>query len=287
MSPRTPAAAGLVRRPLRSVLAWAAVAAALLAVGSLARDAAPAAARVEGDVAQGENLYQIHCAACHSPDGRGGFVPLTGAPAPPISGSERVTISYARLTLRTGRMPPAGDPHDNRPRALVLSAEQQDDVLAFLVQRFNIEGDLEDPGLGDPAAGLEHYATNCAQCHGATGAGGVAGGGAWTPAIARHDSLVVADAVRTGPFQMPRFDEGQLSDEQVADIAAFLGSVGVEGGALVGLPELNPVYASGFAGLLTLGVLGIVWLVAGQPFWFRSEPPADDPHAQRMPREGP
>jgi ubiquinol-cytochrome c reductase cytochrome c subunit len=269
-------------RPARALLQWLAVAGVATVVATALAalpDGRDARAQTTGDPQQGSVLYQLHCAACHAPDGRGGLVPGTRDPVPPLIGSDRVTLPYARLTLRTGRMPPAADPTDNRPRSAVLGPQAQDDVLAFMVARFNLQGAVADPGRGDPARGLELYATNCAQCHGASGAGGVAGGGAWTPVITGFDSQTVADAVRVGPFEMPRFAEEQLTDADVADVAAFLHTVGTEHGTVVGLPELNPVFASGFAGALTFVILVMVWVVAGRPFWFRSEPrpdPADD-----------
>jgi ubiquinol-cytochrome c reductase cytochrome c subunit len=37
--------------------------------------------------------------------------------------------------------------------------------------------------------------------------------------------VVIAEAIRVGPFEMPRFSEDQIPDEQAGHIAAFLGEV--------------------------------------------------------------
>lgn len=192
-------------------------------------------------------------------------MPATGEPAPPVND---VSIAYARLVLMTGRMPPGSDPFDSRRRGHMLDPGEQDDVLAFMVERFELEGDVSAPEPGEAAAGLDIYAQNCAQCHGATAEGGVAGAGAYTPRILGYPTQVYADAIRVGPFQMPRFDEEQISGEEVGHLAAFLQEVEAEPGGLLWPGELNPVYASGFAAGLMVVVVVITLLISGRPAMF-------------------
>lgn len=262
------------RWTLRALGGWALVAglagAALLVV--LGRADAQLA-HEDGDVARGEALYARDCVVCHGSDGRGGRTP-DDRPVPPV---DDVSIAYARLTLRTHRMPPGSDPFDNRDRRRRYDEQQQADVLAFLVERFELSGDVETPPVGDPARGLERYALNCAACHGATGDGGVAGGGAWTPRINRYDTEVIADAIRVGPFEMPRFSRDALSDEDVGDIAAFLHEVGEERGTLLFPGELNPVFASAFVAVLALVVVALTLVVSGRPLWLPDEEVGDEP----------
>jgi ubiquinol-cytochrome c reductase cytochrome c subunit len=193
----------------RAIAGWALVGALLgllLLGGGLG---AAAQEDAEGDAAdalrRGATLYSVNCAGCHGGDGRGGET-VDGQPAPPLAGVDRVTVAYMRLVMDTGRMPPAGDPRDNRIRELDLSVTEREDILAWTTDAFGLEGDVEEPPHGDVAEGLRVYAANCASCHGASGAGGVAGGGAWTPRVNDVSPQTLADAVRTGPFQMPRFD---------------------------------------------------------------------------------
>lgn len=81
------------------------------------------------------------------------------------------------------------------------------------------------PGTGDGLArGARLYVkAGCAGCHGLQGRGGTVG-----PRIAGVDPELVADRVRLGPLGMPRFSPSGLTDEQVADIAAFLGSLATD-----------------------------------------------------------
>jgi ubiquinol-cytochrome c reductase cytochrome c subunit len=218
---------------------------------------------------QREELYAIHCGGCHSVDGRGGLT-IGGVVAPPLLPelNDRMTISYGRLVMDTGRMPPVGDPEDNRRRAVTLSESQRLDILRFMQERFGLEGDVPEPQEGDVAEGLRLYAANCAACHGASGAGGVAGGGAWTPRVNDVSAQTLADAIRTGPFQMPRFDEEQITDAEIGDMAAFLHEVEEEGGTLLFPGELNPVFASGFGAGLAAVIIAMLVVIAGKPTMF-------------------
>jgi ubiquinol-cytochrome c reductase cytochrome c subunit len=221
---------------------------------------------------RGETLYSVNCAGCHGGDGRGGET-VGGLPAPPLAGVDRVTVAYMRMVMDTGRMPPAGDPRDNRIRRVALTVQERDDILRWTTETFDLDGDVEEPPHGDVADGLRVYAANCASCHGASGAGGVAGGGAWTPRVNDVSAQTIADAVRTGPFQMPRFDAEQITEEELGSIAAFLEEVQEEGGTLLFPGELNPVFASGFgAGLAAVIVLALM-AVAGRPQMFPNRAP--------------
>lgn len=271
--------------PLRSATpAWAGwllvVALILLGAASLRSDSAGAAngegpgegEAGEGDgeparaqqVARGAEIYQLSCASCHGAAGGGSEI------AP---GLQDVSSTYIDLVLRTNRMPPGDlspDTAGNTKGALDLSAEDRMAVVAFTEEVFALEGDIPDVGEGDPAQGLLVWGTHCASCHGAAGQGGVAGRGAFTPPVAGLDAVTIAEAVRVGPFDMPRFSETVVDEEDIADVAAFMDLVAEEEGTPVGLTETNPVYLAGLAGLLSLVVLvSCLWL-AGRPLHFRS-----------------
>lgn len=260
---------GLARGSLRALAAWALVAAAAataLALG-LGRSADAQLEVADGDPAVGGSLWTRDCVMCHGTDGSGGLTP-GGRPAPAV---DDVSIAYARLVLRTHRMPPGADPFDNRDRPHVYDEQQMADVLAYMVETFELEDDVPTPEVGDPSRGLELYQLNCAACHGPTGDGGTAGALAWTPRLQHYDAQVVADAVRVGPFEMPRFSADVLADEDVGDIVAFLHEVDEEPGTLLFPGELNPVFASGFGAVLAFAVLALVLVVAGKPLWLPDE----------------
>lgn len=284
----------LATGPRRSVTAWAAVVLVAAAVALLWSPRADAQTDepgsdgiVEGDAELGAQLYALNCAQCHAANGLGAEVGNTGRLAPALADNPNVTAAYVDLTMRTGRMPPPESPFDNRPRDVVFSEAERLAIVAYTVEEFGVENDLFDVGVGDPARGQQLWAANCAACHGSTGAGGVAGGGAWTPEIHPLEPVTIGEAVRVGPFQMPAFDSQQISDQGLADIAAFMHAVEEEGGTPLGLVELNPVFASGFVALLAVVMLLSLLWISGKPTWF-PDPEAtsgDDGAAPEGPRE--
>ena len=228
------------------------------------------------DAAAAQETYQVTCATCHGGAAQGGPVPGTGRTAP---GLEDVSAAYVDLVLRTGRMPPPADPFDNRERRIALDDGERERLVAWMVDEFGLEPGIPEPGEGDVAEGFAEYQRNCAQCHGAAGQGGVAGAGAWTPNIAVREPVVVLEAIRVGPFEMPAFSEDQLDDEAADGIAAYLEEVDAEGGTpLLGLVELNPVTASAFVGLFALAAVLSLLFIAGRATWF--------PDVGGVPRDG-
>ena len=274
-------------RRSRPLLGWLAVAGVLAAVG--ASGLVPALAAEEpltsAERMTAETTYANQCATCHGSDGGGRTIPGTDEVAPPLTGNPDVTVPYVDLTIRVGRMPPPeNEPFDNRHREVVIDDAERELLVAYMAEQFDLEGEVPEPPEGDATAGREVYAANCAQCHGSTGAGGVAGAGAWTPDVIGLDAVAIAEAVRVGPFEMPRFGEEQISDQEVGDVAAFLEEVESEQGTPLGLVELNPVYASGFAfAFAVLVLLSAMW-IAGRPTMFPDKPPAEDPPAEGAPR---
>jgi ubiquinol-cytochrome c reductase cytochrome c subunit len=257
-------------RSTRSLLGWSLV----VTVAALAALAAGSAGAVESSLApaerqEAETIFANQCATCHGADGGGGVIPGTDDEAPAFAGNPDLTVAAVDLTLRVGRMPPPeNDPYDNRARNVLYDDATRAALVTYMAEQFDIPGEIPQPPPGDPARGREVYAANCAQCHGSTAAGGVAGEGAWTPALLDVSPVAVAEAIRVGPFEMPRFGEEQISDAETGDVAAFLQFVAEEHGTPLGLVEVNPVYASGFAFLFALIILFSALWIAGRPTHF-------------------
>jgi mono/diheme cytochrome c family protein len=78
-------------------------------------------------------------------------------------------------------------------------------------------------GGGDAAAGKEVFTANCSACHTLADAGA---SGAVGPNLddAAPDQAAVEAKVRTGGGGMPAF-EGQLSDDEIVNVAAYVSSV--------------------------------------------------------------
>jgi alcohol dehydrogenase (cytochrome c) len=90
-------------------------------------------------------------------------------------------------------------------------------------QRTRTGGENSAPtttGAGDPNAGRSVFADNCSVCHGESGTGGNGGPDLTSIPSARQVSAVVRQ-VTNGGGGMPAFG-GQLSAQQIADVAAFV-----------------------------------------------------------------
>lgn len=75
-------------------------------------------------------------------------------------------------------------------------------------------------GSGDTSSGAALYASYCSSCHGSDASGG------YGPALAGiSDSNAVIDMILYGGDGMPGFSSS-LSDQDIADILAYLGSLG-------------------------------------------------------------
>lgn len=212
---------------------------------------AQADAVARGDASRGGELYQRWCAVCHGTDGGGTYA------GPPLRGT---SLAYNDLTMRTGRMPLANPNQGVRGRK--FTDAEREDTLAYLNEALDIGGVVHQPGTGDPAAGQALYVNHCAQCHGATGAGGIAGDGTRVPATRALEPLTIAQATRVGPFQMPVFDETVISDRELDDLVAFVSppTTGVLAFGELGSRVVAVLFALGLGGVL---VWFCVWV--GRP----------------------
>lgn len=236
----------------RPLAAWLLLGCAAAAALQLAGRASAQTAEPAGDTRAGAELYQRWCAVCHGTDGAG------TAAGPPI---DDVPIAFADLAMRTGYMPLTDRTRGVRERE--LTDEERQAVLAYMVERFDLDGAVPAPGPGDRGRGQDLYTTHCAQCHGAAGEGGVSGQQATVPATRGREPLLIAEAVRVGPFQMPPFGREQISDAELDDIVAFLQDQ--PSNSPLGLADLTRVDAFAWGLLLAATMLAVSWWIGKRP----------------------
>ncbi|MCK4176905.1 cytochrome bc1 complex diheme cytochrome c subunit [Aciditerrimonas ferrireducens] len=196
-----------------------------------------------GQVKEGEVLFEANCSTCHGTRAEGSAV------APDLQGLGPATVDF---WVSTGRMP------------LADSSAQATDIAAFVASLAPTAPSYPDgiPYVNTKDAnlqlGMRLFVLNCAACHTITGAGDALADGAYAPSLHRATSTQVAEAIRTGPGNMPVFGPGTLSNRQVADIVAYVTGViqhpDDRGG--LGLGGIGPV-AEGFVALL-FGVGGLM-----------------------------
>ena len=130
----------------------------------------------------------------------------------------------------TGRMPAARQDAQAERKPAVLTPEEIDAVGAFI--QANGGGPELPRGARrrrcvgeDPARGGELFRLNCASCHNFTGRGGALSSGKYAPALDGVTEEQIYAAMLTGPQNMPKFSDRQLSPEEKKDIIAYVKSV--------------------------------------------------------------
>ena len=99
-------------------------------------------------------------------------------------------------------------------------------ILPLVLSLFVVgcAGGNVNSATGDTAVGADIYAANCASCHGGSAQGGSG------PSIAGvSDSNGVIDTILYGTEGMPGFAD-TLSDQDISDLLAYLGSLSGGGG---------------------------------------------------------
>ena len=163
--------------------------------------------------AQAPPLFTSACSACHGEHAEG--VPGKGP------GLKDAGAAAADFYLNTGRMPlshPDVAPQRTKP---ALSARERRQLVDYIASLGGPEIPTVDPARGDVQQGFEAFTDHCAGCHTVTGRGGVAPPGA-APALQQANATQIAEAVRVGPYLMPKFSDRQIDQHTLDSIAAYV-----------------------------------------------------------------
>jgi ubiquinol-cytochrome c reductase cytochrome c subunit len=211
-------------------------------------------------VARGAELYAQTCSDCHGADLRG----LRGR-GPSLRG---VGTAATDFYLSTGRMPLAR-PGIEPPRAdPVFGPRDIQALVAYVAARGGPGGPAipaVDPARGDVREGRRLFTDSCSGCHQIMGRGGAAPG-LVAPALTDVTPRQVGEAIRVGPYLMPRFGARQLDERQVDSISRYVTDVVQDppdrGGWAIG--HLGPVPEGAVAFLLAGSVLLLVTRLIGE-----------------------
>ena len=162
---------------------------------------------------QGEALYNANCLRCHGDAGRG------TSNGPSLRNAGRLAADFY---LRTGYMPIA-EPGEQPDRRRPPFDEQQLDALVGYVASLGNGPAVPTPRPegGDVALGLRLFTDHCAGCHQAVADGGYVTG-ARVPPLGRATPTQIAEAVRIGPYLMPRFSERDITPAQLDSIVRYV-----------------------------------------------------------------
>jgi ubiquinol-cytochrome c reductase cytochrome c subunit len=185
-----------------------------------------------GDVQRGERLYGQLCVMCHGAAGQGISAPGTTIGGGPLREQDQqrgqgpslrgVGALAADFYLRTGYMPlPKIGDQPRRSRVELSDAEIRDLVAYVASLGHGPPIPTPDPERGNLAEGLKLFTDHCAGCHQVVAEGGYVTGGV-PPPLDQATAVQIAQAVRIGPYVMPRFTREQLSDRELDSIIAYV-----------------------------------------------------------------
>jgi ubiquinol-cytochrome c reductase cytochrome c subunit len=164
-------------------------------------------------IAAGRDLFVEDCSFCH------GFA-ATGVPGrgPSVVG---VGARASDFYLSTGRMPlpfPRAYPERTKP---AFTRSQIAALNAYVASLGGPPIPALAPGAGNLSQGERAFALDCAGCHQIVGRGGIVTGSV-APALQEATPTEIAEAVRTGPYLMPRFSAAEITDAELSSIARYV-----------------------------------------------------------------
>lgn len=251
----------------RRVAGLLALAFALMGVGALYSVLVPEpqTAQAQQDPAiirEGEQIFNNTCISCHGKNLEG--VQNRG---PSLVGVGEASVYFQ---TSTGRMPAMAQSAQIPKKPAVLTPAEVDAVAAYV--QANGGGVQLPPERGkelrgdDPARGGELFRFNCASCHNFTGRGGALSSGKTAPSLDGVTEEQIYAAMVSGPQNMPRFSERQLTPAEKKDIIAYVKSVtdgnnNPGGSSIGGLGPQSEGFIAFIVGIVAL--LGVVlWIGA-------------------------
>jgi ubiquinol-cytochrome c reductase cytochrome c subunit len=245
----------------------------LAVAGGLAATLTPAPQVAVADESQsallrtGKQLFDTSCVTCHGANLQG--VPDRG---PSLIGVGEAAVYFQ---VSTGRMP-AMRGEAQAARKPPIFDESQIDALGAYVQANgggptvprDDNGQIAQESLmgSNVARGGDLFRLNCASCHNFTGRGGALSSGKFAPTLDPASESQIYAAMLTGPQNMPKFTDRQLSPEEKKDIIAYIKSVEGDNNNPGGNPigGIGPVSEGVVA--FTVGLAGMIgfalWLGA-------------------------
>jgi ubiquinol-cytochrome c reductase cytochrome c subunit len=227
----------------RARTAGAAVA-GVAALTGLGVAVAPApSASAPSQLQRGAALYKDACSSCH-----GEHLEGVRGRGPKLRG---VGARSADFYLSTGRMP-LDAPGDEPVRTPPSYGRAGRAALVAYIGSFGGPG-VPVPRGGSLAEGRELFSDACAGCHQIAGRGGIVPPQGVAPPLQEASPREIAEAVRIGPYTMPRFARSQFDEREVASLVRYVRST------------RNPPDRGGW-GIGNLGPVPegmVAWLIAG------------------------
>ena len=214
----------------------------------------------------GKQLFDTSCVTCHGANLQG--VPDRG---PSLIGVGEAAIYFQ---VSSGRMPAMRGEAQAARKDPIFDGPQIDALGAYVAANGggpsvlrNPDGSIAMQSLrgDDVGRGGDLFRLNCSSCHNFTGKGGALSSGKFAPDLEPANEQQILTAMLTGPQNMPKFSDRQLSFDAKKDIIAYVKSVTEErspGGS--GLGGFGPAPEG-----MAMWIIGMV-AVIGAALWIGS-----------------
>jgi ubiquinol-cytochrome c reductase cytochrome c subunit len=192
--------------------------------------ALPGIAAAASPVKRGEQLYGRFCVSCHGPGGTGQVGVKAGAgPArdqKTMEGEGPSLVGVGALAadfyLETGYMPLKRTGIQPRRSRLLLGPGEIDALVAYVASLgAGPSVPQPHPERGNLSEGQHLFTERCAGCHQIVAAGGYVTG-AVPPSLDEATPTQIAEAVRIGPYVMPKFSQRAISDAQLDSVIRYV-----------------------------------------------------------------
>jgi ubiquinol-cytochrome c reductase cytochrome c subunit len=171
----------------------------------------------------GKELFDTSCVTCHG-------INLQGVTdrGPSLVGVGEAAVYFQ---VSTGRMPamrgeaqaPQKPPQFDEAQIDALGAYVQANGGGPVVPRTDNGQVASESLIGDDVArGGDLFRLNCASCHNFTGKGGALSSGKYAPELTDAEPAQIYTAMLTGPQNMPKFSDRQLSPDEKRDLVAYV-----------------------------------------------------------------
>ena len=211
------------------------IAAGLFGAGAIATAVTPEpqVATAEQDnaalIAEGKSLYDVACVTCHGQNLQG-----VADRGPSLVG---VGEGATYFQVHSGRMPMMANEAQAKRKKPRYSEQQTLALAAYVgahgggpeivrngdeIAMDSLRGVSGQSTAAEIARGSELFRLNCASCHNFTGRGGALSSGKYAPVLDPANEQEIYQAMLTGPQNMPKFSDRQLTPEEKKDIIAYV-----------------------------------------------------------------
>jgi ubiquinol-cytochrome c reductase cytochrome c subunit len=223
----------------------------------------------QSEIQFGAELYAANCVSCHGIGGQGVNPPTQGKGSGMLNGAgpslRGVGAQAPDFYLSTGRMP-IGHPGEEPMRQRPFFDEAEIRAMTAYVASLAPGPPIPHPHPAGTrlSLGFKLFTEHCAGCHQVVGEGGYVTD-TRVPVLQHASSTQIAEAVRIGPYLMPRFSRKAISDRKLDAIIAYVNASKhpTDAGGL-GIGHIGPVPEGIVAWLIAAVVLVGVCVVIGE-----------------------